>query len=66
MTIYVTTKPVKVSPDGIRIEIMPVGTEVNGATGESLYQQGRARIKPGRKPVNTKPAAPVETKGDDE
>lgn len=60
--IYITTKPVKHSPDGIRIVVWPVGTEVTGATGASLHKQGKARVKPGRKPAVRKPAAPVEAK----
>lgn len=57
MTTYITTRPVKHSPDGINILVWPEGTEVTGPTGESLYRRGWARIKPGRKPAVTKPKA---------
>jgi hypothetical protein len=62
MTIYITTRPVKHSPNGWDVEPWPVGTEVAGVVGESLHRQGKARIKPGRKPASTKPAAPEATK----
>lgn len=60
--IYVTTKPVKHSPDGFNVIVWPVGTEVEGKTGESLERQGKAKLKPARKPSNAKVQKPSEAK----
>lgn len=62
MTTYILTQDVPHSPNGHDVAVWPKGMEMTGPTGASLHRQGKARIKPGRKPAVTKPSAPAEAK----